>query len=70
MTSQREEDDLQTCADCGLATDASRDRGYAAGEWVLCFSCAMKRNGTYDSTEDRWSVPPRTDDLWGDDDRR
>jgi hypothetical protein len=32
---------------------------YAVGpETYLCFACAERRGGAYDSDEDRWVTPP------------
>ena len=63
------EDDIETCADCGAPTVVGRERGYAAGSRVLCFACALERGGSYDSDQDRWTVPPRADDLLDEDHR-
>jgi hypothetical protein len=30
---------------------------------VLCMECALRRGGAWDEGRDRWSVPPRVDDL-------
>jgi hypothetical protein len=66
VTNRGSEEEIESCVDCGAATDVGRDRGYVAGEQVLCWTCAIKRGGNYDADQDRWTVPPRTDDLWDD----
>jgi hypothetical protein len=57
--------DLTTvCADCGTAVSPGEDRVYPFGtESVVCMECAVRRGGAYDEAKDRWTVPPRVDDL-------
>jgi hypothetical protein len=61
----REEDSqLGRCSDCGGALDPGRDRAYAyASNAFLCWDCAVRRGGSYDSGQERWATPPRTGDL-------
>lgn len=54
---------IDTCADCGVGLNVGRERGYVAGERVICWACALERGGSFDSNKDRWTVAPRTDDL-------
>ncbi len=55
---------LATCCDCGTSVAVGPDRAYAFGaESVLCWDCALRRGGRWDDEEDRWSQPPRVDDL-------
>jgi len=51
------------CADC-RAEVATADRVYIFGaEELLCFECALKRHGSYDELQDRWTVAPDVNDL-------
>lgn len=62
MTNER--DEPMTCLDCGELVSRSADRMYAVGcEDVLCMACCLARGGIYDEDEDRWTVPPKIDDL-------
>jgi hypothetical protein len=59
-----EPDELLSCSDCGAAVATVQERLYAFGtDGVLCMECALRRGGTWDEGRDRWSVPPRVDDL-------
>ena len=52
------------CVDCRGAIDRAPGRGYRhAGDWGLCFACALERGGQYDENEDCWLVPPDIDSL-------
>jgi len=54
-----ESEDLANCAACGCEIAAGRDRAYEiGGNGVLCFSCALRRGGSYDEREDRWRTAP------------
>ena len=53
-----------TCSDCGSPVEAGRDRGFSFGsDGVLCWACALRRGGSYDARRERWTRPPRVDDL-------
>ena len=59
MTHREELEDQVSCADCGAQISRGGERGFAFGEsGVLCFACAERRGGRYDSDEDRWTRPP------------
>jgi hypothetical protein len=59
-----ERDETMTCLDCGEPVSPSTDRMYAVGcEDVLCMACCLARGGVYDEDADRWTVPPKIDDL-------
>jgi hypothetical protein len=59
-----EPDELSPCSDCGAVVASAQERLYAFGtEGVLCMECALRRGGAWDEGRDRWSVPPRVDDL-------
>jgi hypothetical protein len=59
-----EPDELAPCSDCGAVVASDQERLYAFGtEGVLCMECALRRGGAWDEGRDRWSVPPRVDDL-------
>ena len=54
---------VRPCADCGApAPEESRVFGFGA-EAVLCWECALRRGGAYDSEEDRWTIAPSVTDL-------
>ena len=54
---------IRPCADCGAAIEEeSRVFGFGA-EAVLCWACALRRGGAYDSEEDRWTIAPSVTDL-------
>ena len=58
------EPDDMACSDCGAGVAPSQDRLYAFGtDGVLCMECALRRGGAWDEGKDRWTVPPRVDDL-------
>jgi hypothetical protein len=59
-----EPDESFSCSDCGTAVATDRERLYAFGtDGVLCMECALRRGGAWDEGRDRWTVPPRVDDL-------
>ena len=61
---REEAEQMTPCAECGAVISPSTDRGYAFGlDKVLCWSCAMRRGGSYDADSDRWSVDPNVADL-------
>ena len=58
------EPDDMACSDCGAGVAPAQDRLYAFGtDGVLCMECALRRGGAWDEGKDRWTVPPRVDDL-------
>lgn len=61
----REEYEGQSaCADCGAVISIATDRGFSFGaQGVLCWECAIRRGGSYDANEDRWTEPPDVADL-------
>jgi hypothetical protein len=64
MTHREELEDQTSCADCGALISRAGERGFAFGESeVLCFACAERRGGSYDSDEDRWTRSPSLSGL-------
>lgn len=64
MTHREELEDETSCADCGAVISRSLERGFAFGEsGVICFACAERRGGAYDSDEDRWTRAPSLSGL-------
>jgi hypothetical protein len=60
---REERDQLSGCADCGCEV-ASLERAYAFGSTgVLCWDCAERRGGSYDSARETWAVAPGLDGL-------
>lgn len=61
-----EEDEREiasACADCGELIP-SGIRSYEFGEQSqLCWSCAIRRGGSYDAKHERWTTNPSTDNL-------
>lgn len=56
---QDEWNELERCIDCGALIAPGPDRAYAlSDEAFLCFECAVRRGGIYDSDQDRWVVEP------------
>jgi hypothetical protein len=56
--------EAMACFDCGNPVDLAADRLYAFGtDGVLCMECALRRGGAWDEERERWTVPPRVDDL-------
>jgi hypothetical protein len=52
------------CADCSDELDPELDRGFAIGpEAVLCFRCAVARGGSWDESQERWTIEPEVGDL-------
>lgn len=59
-----EAEQLAVCVACGAEVNP-RDRPYPCGEdQVLCYGCAVLRNGVYDEAHDRWVVAPHVLDLF------
>lgn len=59
-----EGDEPMACSDCGNSLYRSDDRLYAFGtDGVLCMECALIRGGAWDESKERWTVPPRVEDL-------
>jgi hypothetical protein len=57
------ENGLTECFDCGARIDPALDRAFAMStDAFLCFECARRRGGVYDSDADRWIVPPDVSD--------
>ena len=55
---------LVDCIDCGTTVDTAFDRTFAiTDEIVLCFSCACRRGGGYDSDKEKWVVTPRLEEI-------
>lgn len=64
MDSEEFEEGLGECANCGAIIAEGTDPGFPFGEnSMLCFECAIRRGGEYDSSEDRWVVLPSVSDL-------
>ena len=61
---RRSEADLvRPCADCGAPIEEeSRVFGFGS-DAVICWTCALRRGGAYDSEEDRWTIAPSVTDL-------
>jgi hypothetical protein len=58
-----EESQLGPCTSCGTLV-SPQDRPYAFGEdELLCYACAIARNGVYDEAHDRWAPAPYVSDL-------
>ena len=54
------------CADCGATIDLEDARTYAFGEQSsLCWSCAIRRGGSYSSDDEAWTTAPAISDLAG-----
>lgn len=52
------------CASCGEVISPATDGGFAYGtQGVLCWECAIRRGGSYDADQDRWTTPPDVSDL-------
>lgn len=61
---REEADQYVACADCGATVLVAPDRAFAFGEQsALCWECAMRRGGSYDADQDRWTEPPDVSDL-------
>lgn len=59
-----ESEEAVPCADCGERVYPGSTRGYAPSEsWGLCWSCAIRRGGSYDADQDRWTRAPHVADL-------
>jgi hypothetical protein len=59
-----EADVEEPCADCGEIVLEGLSPIYNFGEGeVLCWKCAIRRGGKYDSERDNWVEPPNTADL-------
>ena len=61
----REDEDLASaCADCGALIDRDGARSYTFGEQgVLCWSCAIRRGGSYSAEEEAWTTAPSVNRL-------
>lgn len=58
-----EAEQLVVCIACGAEVNP-QDRPYACSEeQVLCYGCALARNGVYDEAHDRWLVAPQVAEL-------
>ena len=58
-----EAEQISSCADCGAPT-APDDRSYAFGTTgLLCWKCGVRRGGSYEADEDRWTRAPDVADL-------
>ena len=56
--------ELTDCCECGAAIAADTDRTFVVSDdEVLCFDCAVRRGGAYDSLKERWTVPPNVAGL-------
>jgi hypothetical protein len=56
--------ELTTCIDCGDEIDPATDDAFPVGETgYLCLKCAVRRGGSFDPEEDRWTTPPDVADL-------
>jgi hypothetical protein len=52
-------EDTDVCVLCGEAVSTGSERGYVFGTGnLLCWSCATKRGGQYDTLRDSWEVAP------------
>jgi hypothetical protein len=52
------------CAECGALIDPDGARSFPFGEQgVLCWSCAIRRGGSYSPDEEIWTTPPSIADL-------
>lgn len=52
------------CAECGEPVERRADAGFPFGEeLVLCFECATKRGGIFDTELDKWVAFPKLDGL-------
>ena len=52
------------CADCGEPIEPRGARSYEFGEQSqLCWSCAIRRGGSYDAKHERWTTKPSTANL-------
>jgi hypothetical protein len=59
-----EVEDRWNCSDCGVPVAPLGERLYAFGtDGLLCMECALRRGGAWDEGRERWTVPPRVDDL-------
>ena len=50
--------DIATCADCGSVVSQFESYCPLSNDDVLCWDCAIRRGGTYDVVQGRWSVMP------------
>jgi hypothetical protein len=59
-----EEYQTYPCIACGEET-STQERAFAVGDDdVICFRCAVARNGVYDEGHDHWVVVPYFADLF------
>lgn len=55
---------LERCADCSDELDPAMNRGFSIGpDAVLCFRCAVARGGSWDESQERWTIEPGVGDL-------
>jgi hypothetical protein len=60
---ESETERYELCAACGAeVTTADRVYGFGVDE-LLCFECAVKREGVFDEIHDRWTTAPKVHDL-------
>jgi len=58
------DEDQGRCSDCGQPLPLAAERCCSLSEiTTLCWDCALRRGGIYDSDQDRWSVLPDAGDL-------
>jgi hypothetical protein len=61
---EAELEELESCYDCRAVLSRSGEASYLVNDdLVLCFECAVRRGGLYDSRHDDWTVPPNVADL-------
>lgn len=61
MNDERRDEIGRPCPDCGTR---SLDRGFPIGDdAVLCWDCAIRRGGQFDSDLDEWTTAPETSDV-------
>ncbi|MCG8588363.1 MAG: hypothetical protein MJE66_03655 [Proteobacteria bacterium] len=55
---------VYSCVSCHAGADPVSDRFFEVAPGThLCFSCAMRRGGEYDSGCNDWAVRPHVHDL-------
>jgi hypothetical protein len=60
----QEWNDLVECCDCGATLSGETDRPFAmSDDDFLCFECAVRRGGVFDTMQERWIVSPNVADL-------
>ena len=59
-----EEGALATCADCGAEIAPAVAEGFTFGtRGALCFECSIRRGGSYDADQDRWTTEPNLEGI-------